>query len=244
MTPSTFPALLADQVQRSPGRPLVTFYDDATGERVELSAATYANWVAKTAGLLQDELDLTRGARVHLDLPAHWLTPVWLGAAWSLGALVTSGATAAPDTDLVVCGPAGVERHAGGAVPVVALSLRPMGARFAEPLPAGVLDYGLVVWGQPDAFFPDESPSADDAAWSQEGSPLSQEGLLRTAGESPWSALGTRLLTDLAPASAEGLTALVAPLAAGGGTVWVHRADPDGWDRRAETEHATVLHRR
>ena len=54
MAASTFPRMLADQVRRSAGRPVVTFYDDATGERVELSAATYANWVAKTAGLLQD----------------------------------------------------------------------------------------------------------------------------------------------------------------------------------------------
>ena len=35
-------------------RPLITFYDDATGERVELSAATTANWAAKAANLLRE----------------------------------------------------------------------------------------------------------------------------------------------------------------------------------------------
>ncbi|PBC79521.1 uncharacterized protein (TIGR03089 family) [Streptomyces sp. TLI_235] len=40
-----------------PSRPLITFYDDSTGERVELSAKTFDNWVAKTANLLQDELN-------------------------------------------------------------------------------------------------------------------------------------------------------------------------------------------
>ena len=41
--------LLRSALAADPGRPLVTFYDDATGERVELSVATFANWVAKTA---------------------------------------------------------------------------------------------------------------------------------------------------------------------------------------------------
>ena len=56
MHPTTFPAALAGQLRTDAARPLVTFYDDATGERVELSVTTYANWVAKTAGLVQDEL--------------------------------------------------------------------------------------------------------------------------------------------------------------------------------------------
>ena len=38
---STFPALLSELLRADAGRPLVTFYDDATGERVELSVATY-----------------------------------------------------------------------------------------------------------------------------------------------------------------------------------------------------------
>jgi hypothetical protein len=32
----TFAAVLADQLRSGPARPAVTFYDDATGERVEL----------------------------------------------------------------------------------------------------------------------------------------------------------------------------------------------------------------
>ena len=40
----------------------MTHYDDATGERVELSATTLENWVSKTANLLQDELGRTAGA--------------------------------------------------------------------------------------------------------------------------------------------------------------------------------------
>src|SRR3954465_1076748 len=105
---TTSPAALAALLGREPARPLVTFYDDASGERVELSVTTYANWVAKTAGLFQDELDLTRADTVRIDLPTHWVGPVFLGAAWTLGLEVTTG-----EADLVVCGPADVERYAG-----------------------------------------------------------------------------------------------------------------------------------
>ena len=45
--------------------PLITFYDDADGTRVELSAATVANWAAKTANWLHDECDLQPGDRLH-----------------------------------------------------------------------------------------------------------------------------------------------------------------------------------
>ena len=67
------PPLLAEPCcAPTPARPLVTFYDDATGERVELSVATYANWVAKTAGLAQDELD-ARARRPGARRPADAL---------------------------------------------------------------------------------------------------------------------------------------------------------------------------
>ena len=32
----------------NPAGPRITFYDDATGERIELSSVTLANWAAKT----------------------------------------------------------------------------------------------------------------------------------------------------------------------------------------------------
>lgn len=232
MTATTFPDLLGRLLRADGARPLVTFYDDATGERVELSVVTYANWVAKTAGLVQDEIGLERGDRLHVDLPAHWLTPVWLGAAWTVGLEVTAGPEGA---DLVVCGPDGLDRHTG-AGPVVALSLLPMGARFGEPLPHGVVDYGAVVWGQPDAFLPLEPPEPDDVAWSG-STTLTQADVAVGAGAESWDP-GTRLVTDLSPVTDAGLPAFLGPLVAGGGTVWVANPDPDGWSHRAEIERA------
>lgn len=258
--PTTVPAALAARLRGDAAQPLVTFYDDASGERVELSVTTYANWVAKTAGLLTDELDAERGGLLLVDLPAHWLGAVWLGAAWTVGMRVTDDPAvladdAAERPDLVVCGPDGLDRYAGGggpsagaagaagSVPVVALSLRPLGAPFTEPLPAGTVDYGAVVLGQPDVFVPLDPPEADDPAWVGGGTTLTQADLLAGPGapEALGLAAGGRLLTDVAPTGRDGLATLLAPLVAGGGTVWVRHADPAGWEARAAAERATTV---
>ena len=86
---TTFAAVLDRLLRSDAGRPLVTFYDHAGGERTELSVTTYANWVAKTASLLAEEYDLERGQTIRVDLPTHWLGPVLLGAAWSVGLVVS-----------------------------------------------------------------------------------------------------------------------------------------------------------
>jgi uncharacterized protein (TIGR03089 family) len=243
---TTFADVLAKEQRRDPGRPLVTFYDLAGGERVELSVTTYANWVAKTASLLAEEADLARGDRLLVDLPAHWLTPVFLGAAWTVGlALVWDEADGAADA--VVCGPDSVSRwsaRAGGR-PVVATALLPLGARFPDPLPDGVLDVGVEVWSQPDAFVALDPPGADDPAvpgmrhgdlWSAAAAGMLPRGV--------GFADGGRLLTEVSPASPSGLASFVAPLARGGSTVWVvHAGGPAGPDRLDATyaaERATA----
>ena len=241
-TARAFPDVLAAALRTDPARPFVTFYDDRTGERIELSVTTYANWVAKTAGLVQDELDVEPGCLVLVDLPTHWLGAVWLGAAWSGGQVVTTDAGLADEADLVVCGPEGVERYAGRAasIPVVALSLRPLGARFADPLPTGVVDYGAVVLAQPDVFMPVEVPGPDDHAWRGEGHPRSQAELLEAAAEAALVDQGGRLLTDVNPCSREGVATLLSPLLAGGGTVWVAHPDESRWQQRYDEERATA----
>src|SRR4051794_6012094 len=91
---SPAPAALLDVARHlDPARPLVTYYDDATGERVELSATTLANWVAKTANLLHDEFDVGPGSTVAVALPVHWQTTAVLLGAWSCGAAVLDTAT-------------------------------------------------------------------------------------------------------------------------------------------------------
>ena len=85
MTPAD---LLQSELRRDGSRPLLTWYDDGTGERVELSVATAANWAAKTANLLADEHDLGPGDSLALDPPSHWLTAVVVLGAWTAGVTV------------------------------------------------------------------------------------------------------------------------------------------------------------
>ncbi len=124
--------LLRSALASDPGRPLVTFYDDATGERVELSVATFANWVAKTANLLQGDLAAEPGDRAVLLLPAHWQTAVWLLACSSVGVLADVGGDPAA-ADLVVSGPDTLDAARACAGERVALALRPLGGRFPQP---------------------------------------------------------------------------------------------------------------
>jgi uncharacterized protein (TIGR03089 family) len=238
---STFTDLLTTRLGGDAARPLVTFYDDATGERVELSAATYGNWVAKTAGLVQDELDVEHGATLLVDLPTHWLGAVWLGAAWAAGLVVTDDRSRLDEAAAVVCGPPLASEYveAAGRVPVIALSLRPLGARFAEPLPSGVTDYGAVALAQPDVFAPARPATGEDVAWVDAAGEVTQRRLVQEAAGGGVVADGGRLLTDVNPASREGLGTLLGPLAQGGSTVWVRNPDRSGWSRRREVERAT-----
>lgn len=235
---TTFSQLLADLLRRDPGRPLVTFYDHATDERVELSVTTYANWVAKTASLLVEEHDLERGDRLRVDLPAHWLGPVFLGAAWTAGLVVTD----ADDPDAVVCGPEGLARWAARAtqLPVLACSLLPLGVRFADPLPAGVHDVGVEVWSQPDSFIPWDPASGDDAALDWSGATTAQAELWEAAAAGSHLTDGGRLLSEANPASPPGIASFTEPLARSGSLVLVARADPQRLETTYAAERATA----
>jgi uncharacterized protein (TIGR03089 family) len=57
----TIESLRAVATAANATQPVLTWYDDATGERVELSGVTLDNWVAKTANLLVDGCGLTPG---------------------------------------------------------------------------------------------------------------------------------------------------------------------------------------
>lgn len=235
---TTFSALLTTLLTE-PGRPLVTFYDDATGERVELSVATYANWVAKTSSLFVEELDLERGQRLRIDLPTHWLGPVFLGAAWTVGLIVADD----DDPDAVVCGPATLDHWAPSAekIPVVACALKPLGVRFAEPLPSGVHDFGVEVWSQPDAFTPWDPPAADDPASDD----ATQAELFAAASGAPHKADsligdGGRLLTDANPAAPTGRATFTEPLVRRGSAIWVANADSASWQQKYDAERATA----
>ena len=235
--PRTIPELIAKRLRTDPGQPLVTAYDDTTGERAELSVTTYANWVSKTANLFTEELGLDAGDTVLLDLPSHWLVPVFLGAAWSAGLAVTTDPLLSHD--VAVCGPDSVAQHPD-ADQVVACSLRPFAVRFAAELPAGVLDYGLLWPGQSDVFVAATAPTPDTVAWHSVSGPVSHADLLGAADREQ-QADGVRLLTNVHPAREHGVPAFLAPLTRGGSLVLLRQPTEEAWAARQREERATAV---
>ncbi len=240
---TVFSEVLSAQLRRDPGRPLVTFYDGESGERTELSVTTYANWVAKAASLLVDEIGLDRGDSLRVDLPPHWLGPVLLGAAWTAGLRVTGTA----DPDVVVCGPASLATWAdrsagaaGGGPTVLASALLPLGVRFPEGVPDGVLDLGVEIWSQPDAFVPVDPPSADDVAHDLGGVAVSHDELWTAAAAGSLLTDGGRLLTVANPASPPGIATVTEPLLRGGSLVLVARAGRELLETTYAAERATA----
>ncbi|MER6691948.1 TIGR03089 family protein [Streptomyces minutiscleroticus] len=238
--------LLRSALAADPARPLVTFYDDATGERVELSVATFSNWVAKTANLLQDGLSAEPGDRLALLLPAHWQTAVWLLACSSVGVVADVGGDPAA-ADLVVSGPDTLDAGLACSGERIALALRPLGGRFPTP-PAGYTDYAVEVPGQGDRFRPYAPVDPEEPALIVAGAELTgAEAVERARADASGlglTGLGSRLLSTLPYDTWEGLSAgLYAPLATGGSVVLCRHAENLGEEalaKRVEAERVTA----
>ncbi|MEV6163002.1 TIGR03089 family protein [Streptomyces sp. NPDC052052] len=236
--------LLRSALAADPARPLVTFYDDATGERVELSVATFANWVAKTANLLQGDLAAEPGDRLALLLPAHWQSAVWLLACSSVGVIADVQGDPA-GADLVVTGPDTLEAARACRGERVALALRPLGGRFPQT-PDGFLDYAVEVPGQGDRFAPFAAVDPDAPALAVGGVELTATQLVARAREDAAGlglTAGARLLTGRTYGTWEGLSAgLFAPLAAGASVVLCRhlgQLGEDGLAARVTSERVT-----
>ncbi|RBY80420.1 TIGR03089 family protein [Blastococcus sp. TF02-09] len=244
--------LLADAVRRNAAAPLLTAYDDAAGSRVELSGDTLANWVAKTANLLQEEFDVGPGSTVAVALPVHWQTAAVLLAAWSCGAAVLDTAVEDDDrltgADVVLADrdrlPA-LEDALGAdpAVELLGLSLHPLGLGMTDYV-GPARDFALEVRAHGDFFAPWGTPDPDAPGLVTGGLTLTLGGLVAAAGE-----LAARLdirpddrvLVDAGTAAEAGPVAwLLAPLAAGASTVLVSNPAPEGLPHRAATERVTA----
>ncbi|MDT0331617.1 TIGR03089 family protein [Nocardiopsis lambiniae] len=147
--------LWRDLVAADPTRPFTTSYD-ASGGRVELSRATFDNWVSKTANMLVDGFGAQPGDRVVLALPVHWQSLVWLTACWSVGAIaeIATGPDL-PEGALVAVADADRLEAAldSGAEEVVGTSLHPLGLPLRE-VPPMVQDYSVEVRAHGDRFSP------------------------------------------------------------------------------------------
>src|SRR5699024_4083247 len=110
-------------------------------ERIELSSAVLANWIAKSANFLVDFCDAESGEPVVLDMPVHWRTTALALAAWSVGATVRLDESA-PGT-VVTTRP----EHFAGRDGVAAVTLAGLAMRFDGETGPNVIDYNAEVRG-------------------------------------------------------------------------------------------------
>lgn len=216
--------------EREPAQPLLTLLDGPA--RVELSGATTANWVAKSANLLVDGLGSP--ARVGLLLPLHWQTVVLLLAGVATGAQV---AVAQRPGDLAGCDAAFTtveDAEAAldaGVDEVLAVSLHPLGAPLPS-VPPMVGDHAREVPGYGDHWGGSRPAQVSVTAG---GTPL---------GPLPGAGLGLgpddRVLLSGFPGEPATLRLLLGALSGGAGLLLV--PDPATVDLQAvaRTEQATA----
>jgi uncharacterized protein (TIGR03089 family) len=233
-------AVLDPLIRDDPMGPRITYYDDATGERIELSAVTLANWAAKTANLLRDELGAGPGSRVAVLLPAHWQTAAVVFGIWWIGAevvLSAPGDGSADSADLALCTAGRLEEadQAVGMGEIAVLSLDPFGKPVPD-LPIGVTDYATSVRVHGDQISPERAPgpaltgrSAEDLLAAARAH-AADRGLV--AADRVWSAGGWDTPNLL-------VSNLLAVFAAGASLVQVTNPDPAAQDRRRATEKVT-----
>jgi uncharacterized protein (TIGR03089 family) len=235
---STISAAILDPLLRdNPAGPRITYYDDATGERIELSTATLANWAAKTANLLRDELGAGPGSRVAILLPAHWQTAGVLFGVWYIGAEVVLGQE---NCDIACCTADRLDEADAAVGPggeVVALSLDPFGKPVAD-LPFGVTDYATSVRVHGDQISPERQPGPALAGRSA----ADVYSAAQTSGAASGLTAADRLLSTAAWDTPDALIdQLLAVFATGASLVQVANAnpDPDAQARRRQTEKVT-----
>ena len=234
--------------------PRITYYDDATGERIELSTVTLANWAAKTANLLRDELGAGPGSRVAVLLPAHWQTAAVLLGVWWIGAEVVLTGAAGPATsgtgaagpatsgtgaaDIALCTRdrlAEADETVAGGGEVAVLSLDPFGKPAAD-LPIGVTDYATAVRVHGDQVVPERVPGpALDGRSVDEVLTEARRG-----AQSLGLIAGDRVMSERSWSTPQELVDhLLAVLAAGASLVQLANSDPAALERRRVTEKVT-----
>jgi len=192
---------LADRARRAGAGPLLTWYRPQTGARTELSVKTFANWVDKTANLL-DTLDVTGlvSAPLLAAHPGHWMSLVWPLAAWQRGCSISGEPN--PDAELVVVGPDDPQPHKPALT--IACSLHPLALGLRD-LPLGVLDFTGEALAEPDAHYA-IPVLGEDLAWLMGGTRLTHAdtgavtptpGRVLVRPRAPWETLAAAVLAPL-----------------------------------------------
>ena len=220
-----------DLLAAEPSRPFVTYYDEATGERSELSVKSLANWVVKTHHLLATELGLGVGDTALVAVPAHWISvPVLLGCL-TAGLELTADGT----SDVAFVAPATLA--AADAADVYAIAPDSAAVGFGDAVPGGALDYVTSVRPQADKW-----PTVQLTARPEDPC---LPGLTRAQVNERAHAVGLAprerlLITRDWSGPDDWIETVLAPLVVGGSLVIVANAPDDGVvNRRVDQERAT-----
>jgi uncharacterized protein (TIGR03089 family) len=227
-------AILDPLMASDPAGPRITYYDDATGERIELSTATLVNWAAKTGNLLREELGAGPPSRVAVLLPAHWQTAAVLFGIWWIGAEVVLDGSQA-DVALCTADRLPEADAAVGMGEIAVLSLDPFGKPVPD-LPLGVTDYATAVRVHGDDISPERHPGA-----AMDGRSVTDvlAGAQASAAAQGFTATDRLLSTARWDTADEFTDNLLAVFAVGASLVQVANPDPSALERRRRTEKCT-----
>lgn len=237
----TIPRAFAEVVRRDPAAPLLTWYDDASGDRTELSGATLDNWVSKTANLLVDGAGLGDGDTVAVLLPPHWQTAAIVLGSSAAGQQVDLGGHprpvealfTTPDRTAESAAWPGEERYVTGLLPL---------ARPLRDVPPGFVDYPTEVRNYGDHFQPVQPAGPHDRAIAGPVE-LSHLAMIQTATQRAGElgiVAGDRVLIDIR-AFPDPMDWLFAPLVAGASTVLCANLHPAKLTDRASAEKVTAV---
>jgi uncharacterized protein (TIGR03089 family) len=242
---------------------VLTYYDESLPARIELSAISFDNWVAKAANLLLLDLDVEPGDAICLDLSGNWLLPVWAAAVWGVGGVVAlprSDAAAAAAVQIVSedrfdrrpldqphssfepqSAVAGWTQPRSSSPEILVVSTSPLGAPLGVACPAGTIDALAELPGQPDvATLVAPDPAATILATGSES--LTAEAAMDRA-RALADVVSTRIaVTTGKSAEADFFATVLIPLALAASTVLVVGAAPDRMAAIALAERADELH--
>jgi uncharacterized protein (TIGR03089 family) len=226
---------------------LLTYYDDATGERTALTAGDMGDWAGATAALLTEGCGLRPGDRVAVLLPPHWQTAAVLLGAWAAGVEVSY-------QGLATAGLSG----SGGTFDATFVAASRIGS-WLEDIPDGKHRFvvGLAAHGGPTPEVPDgyRDYLAEIAPWAAAATPrvLAGDGDAATVDGTTyrqWSSLATEIaaMHDIGPGDRVLIDAaaheqpvhwLLAPLSVGATIVLCANPDPAAREARIAAEGVT-----
>ncbi len=218
--------LLASLRRADATAPRATCYDDATGERIELSARVLATWNAKAATLLAEDADVSPDSTVGIALPAHWRALYWALATWSTGACLVTGPDAAAADVVVTDDPALAATVVQDGRYAVLVTLAAL-ARSNPDTPVGVVDEAAELAGYPDDFVALAEPMPDDPGWARGGDHTAYRDLVDPGHVSTGSRVRVPDVLDAF------LSGTLAAWASGGSVVLIRNANGDQAHRLA-----------